>query len=172
MTSHTRRRQTRPSLRSAATLFTVAFLALAPAAFAASITGTVTNATVGKPAAGDDVILISLQQRMQEAARTKTDARGHYSIDVPDSGMHLIRVDHQKASYFQPAPPNTNTVDVQVYDVAPTVPGITTEADVMRIETDPQGLKVTQSYFIKNNSHPPKTQFSNHSYDIFLPSDA
>ena len=172
MTSQTSRRQTRPSLRSAATRFTVAFLALAPAAFAASITGTVTNGTVGKPAAGDDVILISLQQRMQEAARTKTDARGHYSIDVPDSGMHLIRVDHQKASYFQPAPPSTNTVDVQVYDVAPTVPGITTEADVMRIETDPQGLKVTQSYFIKNDSHPPKTQFSNHSYDIFLPPDA
>jgi hypothetical protein len=153
-----------------------ALLALAPAALAASITGTVTNGTVNKPSAGDDVILISLAQRMQEAGRTKTDARGHYSLDLPSSegpqSMHLIRVDHEKAAYFQPAPPNTTHVDIQVYDVAPTVAGITTEADVMRIETDPQGLKVTQSYFIKNDSHPPRTQFSAHSYDIYLPPNA
>ena len=143
-----------------------------PSALAAAITGTVTNGTNNKPSPGDDVILISLQQRMQETARTKTDARGHYSIDLPDQGMHLIRVDHQKASYFQPAPPNTNTVDVQVFDVAATVPGITTEANVLRIETDPQGLHVTQSYFVKNDSTPPRTQFSSHSYEIYLPPDA
>jgi hypothetical protein len=143
-----------------------------PSALAATITGTVTNGTNNKPSADDDVILISLQQRMQETARTKTDAHGHYSIDVPDQGMHLIRVDHQKASYFQPAPPNTSTVDVQVFDVAATVPGITTEANVLRIETDPQGLHVTQSYFVKNDSAPPRTQFSSHSYEIYLPPDA
>ena len=144
----------------------------APAAVAATITGTVTNGTNNKPSAGDDVILVSLQQRMQETARTKTDAHGHYSIDVPDQGMHLIRVDHQKASYFQPAPPSTTTVDVQVFDVAATVSGITTEANVIRVETDPQGLHVTQSYFVKNDSTPPRTQFSNHSYEIYLPPDA
>jgi hypothetical protein len=143
-----------------------------PSALAASITGTVTNGTNNKPSAGDDVILVSLQQRMQETARTKTDEHGHYSIDVPNQGMHLIRVDHQKASYFQPAPPNTTTVDVQVFDVAATVPGITTEANVLRIETDPQGLHVTQSYFVKNDSTPPRTQFSGHSYEIYLPPDA
>jgi hypothetical protein len=147
-------------------------LLLVPSALAATITGTVTNGTNNKPSAGDDVILISLQQRMQETARSKTDARGHYSIDVPDQGMHLIRVDHQKASYFQPAPPNTSTVDIQVFDVAATVPGITTEANVLRIETDPQGLHVTQSYFVKNDSTPPRTQFSSHSYEIYLPPDA
>src|ERR1700761_7842273 len=143
-----------------------------PSALAATITGTVTNGTTNKPSADDDVILISLQQRMQEAARTKTDAHGHYSIDVPDQGMHLIRVDHEKASYFQPAPPSTSTVDVQVFDVAATVPGITTEANVIRVETDPQGLHVTQSYFVKNDSTPPRTQFSSHSYEIYLPPDA
>ena len=147
-------------------------LLLAPSALAATIKGTVTNGTNNKPSAGDDVILISLQQRMQETARTKTDAHGHYSIDVPDQGMHLIRVDHEKASYFQPAPPSTTNVDVQVFDVAPTVPGITTEANVIRVETDPQGLHVTQSYFVKNDSTPPRTQFSSHSYEIYLPPDA
>ncbi len=143
-----------------------------PSALAATITGTVTNGTTNKPSDGDDVILISLQQRMQEAARTKTDAHGKYSINVPDQGMHLIRVDHEKASYFQPAPPNTSTVDVTVFDVAPTVPGITTEANVIRVETDPQGLHVTQSYFVKNDSTPPRTQFSSRSYEIYLPPEA
>jgi hypothetical protein len=148
-------------------------LLLAPSLLAAAITGTVTDGTSHKPSAGDDVILISLQQRMQETARTKTDAHGKYSIDVPDQGMHLIRVDHQKASYFQPAPPGTSTVDLTVYDVAAKVPGITTEANVMRVETDPQGLlHVTQSYFVKNDSTPPKTQFSSRSYEIYLPPDA
>jgi hypothetical protein len=147
-------------------------LLLAPSALAATIKGTVTNGTNNKPSAGDDVILVSLQQRMQETARAKTDAHGRYSINVPDQGMHLIRVDHEKASYFQPAPPNTTTVDVQVFDVAATVPGITTEANVIRVETDPQGLHVTQSYFVKNDSTPPRTQFSSHSYEIYLPPDA
>jgi hypothetical protein len=108
-------------------------LLLAPSALAATIKGTVTNGTNNKPSAGDDVILVSLQQRMQETARAKTDAHGRYSINVPDQGMHLIRVDHEKASYFQPAPPNTTTVDVQVFDVAATVPGITTEANVIGV---------------------------------------
>ncbi len=152
-------------------LLSFALLA-APAVFAATVTGTVHDGTTNKPSAGDDVILISLQQRMQETARTKTDAKGAYSLEVPDPGFHLIRVDHQKASYFQPAPPNTAKVDVQVYDVAATVPGITTEASVVRMETDPQGLRVTQSYFVKNDSTPPRTQFSNHSYEIYLPPDA
>ena len=151
----------------------LALLTLPVTAFAAStITGTVTNGTNHSAAANDDVVLIALSQRMQEVARTKTDSRGHYSIQSPDDSMHLVRVDHQKAAYFQPAPPNTPTVDVQVFDVAPTVPGITTEANVLRAETVPQGLKVTQSYFIKNDSSPAKTQFSDHSYEIFLPEGA
>ncbi len=146
--------------------------AFAATAQAAPITGTVTNGTVRTPAAGDTVVLIALAQRMQELSRTTTDAQGHFSIDAPDPGMHLIRVDHQGAAYFQPAPPNTPNVNVQVYDVGTEVPGVTTAANVMRVETDGQGLHVTQSFFIKNDSNPPKTQFSPHSYEFFLPPDA
>jgi hypothetical protein len=141
-------------------------------AFAATVTGTVTNKTVNKPSSGDDVVLIAFGKGMQEAGRTKTDAKGHYSIDVPDDGMHLIRVDHQKAAYFQPVQPGTTTVDVEVYDVLPKVAGVSTEADVMRIETDPQGLHVIENYFVKNESNPPMTQFSPRAYEIYLPPDA
>ena len=140
-------------------------------ALAATVTGTVTNKTINKPSANDDVVLIAFGQGMQEAGRTKTDAKGHYSIDVPDNGMHLIRVDHQKAAYFQPVRPGTTTANVDVYDVLAKVQGVSTEADVMRIETDPQGLHVIENYFVKNDSNPPKTQFSPRAYEIYLPPD-
>ena len=139
---------------------------------AAPITGTVTNKTTNKPSAGDDVVLIAFGQGMQEAARTKTDADGHFTLDVPDQGMHLVRVDHQKATYFEPVPAGTKTVNVSVYDVAAKVEGVSTEADVMRIETTPQGLHVVQNYFVKNDSNPPRTQFSNRAYEIYLPPEA
>jgi hypothetical protein len=42
----------------------------------------------------------------------------------------------------------------------------------MRIETDPQGLHVIENYFVKNESNPPKTQFSPRAYEIYLPPDA
>jgi hypothetical protein len=144
----------------------------AAAASAATITGTVTNGTTKTPAAGDTVTLIALDQSMREIARTTTDAQGHFSIDAPDPGMHLIRIDHQGAGYFQPAPPNTPNVNAQVFDVAATVAGVSTVANVMRVETDQQGLRVTQSFFIKNDSNPPRTQFSKRSYDFFLPPGA
>lgn len=146
---------------------------LAPVAFAANVTGKVMNKTTNKPAAGDDVVLIAFGQGMQEAARTKTDASGHYSIDIPDQGMHLIRVDHQKAAYFQPVPPGTTTADVDVYDVLPKVEGVSTEADVMRVtEANSNGLHIIENFFIKNDSKPPRTQFSTHAYEFYLPPDA
>src|ERR1700684_2950815 len=164
----------RPNPMPRRTFALCAMLVFAPAvaASAATITGTVTNGTTHAPTTGDTVTLIGLDQRMQEIAHTTTDAQGHFAIDAPDPGMHLIRVDHEGAAYFQPAPPNTPNVNVQVFDVAPVVAGVATVADVMRVETDAQGLRVTQSFFIKNDSNPPRTQFSKRSYDFYLPPDA
>ena len=153
-------------------LFASACLALPLALSAATISGTVTDETTHKVASGDDVVLIALSQRMQEVAHAKTDSNGRYTLQLPDDAMHLVRVDHQKAAYFQPAPPGTTKIDVKVYDVAEKVPGITTEANVFRAETNGQGLRVTQSYFIKNDSNPPMTQFSPKAYEIYLPDGA
>ncbi len=155
-----------------ATLLTALGLTITAIAHAASITGVVTNKTTNKPAAGDDVVLIAFGQGMQEAGRTKTDSQGHFTLNLPDNGMHLVRVDHQKAAYFEPVQPGTTTVNVTVYDVEPKVEGVSAEADVMRIETTPQGLHVVQNYFVKNDSNPPRTQFSNRAYEIYLPPDA
>jgi hypothetical protein len=151
-----------------------AFAAFTVAAHAASITGTVLNKTNNKPAAGDDVVLIRLAQGMQEATRTTTDSRGHYKLDLPDEGVHLVRVTHDKANYFSPAPPGTDVVDVTVYDAAAHVAGITGEADVMRIESDGggAGLRVVENFFVKNDSTPPRTQFSDRPFEFYLPDGA
>ena len=140
---------------------------------AATISGTVIDRTTNKPAAGDTVILVNLNQGMQDAGQTTVDAHGHYSFNVPDTtGMHLIRVVHDKAPYYGPVPPNTTTVDVDVYDVAPKVEGVHIYADVSRVETDPQGLVVTESYFLRNESKPPRTQFGPHAFEFYLPAGA
>jgi hypothetical protein len=156
----------------ALTVYAVAFPL---AAFAAApISGIVTNKTINKPSAGDTVVLIRLAQGMQESTRTTTDARGHYTLEVPDDGLHLVRVTHDKANYFQPAPSGTQTVDIEVYNAAPQVKGVSTEAVVMRLQTDAGGatLRVVENFFVKNESAPPMTQFSNEPFDFHLPEGA
>ena len=55
-------------------------------AFAAQITGTVTNGTTNRPSSGDEVTLLSLASGMEEVGKTKTDSQGHYKLNVPDEG--------------------------------------------------------------------------------------
>ncbi len=149
-------------------------LSAAAAIAAGPVSGTVTNRTTGKPSAGDDVVLIRLAQGMQESTRTKTDSRGRFTLDVPDQGMHLVRVLHDKVNYFQPVPPGTTTVDLDVYNVAPHVKGVVTEADVLRLQTDAAGtsLKIVENFFVKNDSQPAVTQFSDKPFDFYLPDGA
>ncbi len=158
------------------TLCTLLFplAALAAAQPAAPITGVVTNKTTNKPAAGDTVVLIRLAQGMQESTRTTTDARGHYTLQVPDDGLHLVRVTHDKANYFQPAPAGTQSINLDVYNAAAHVEGVATEAVVLRLQTDPGGnnLRVVENFFVKNDSTPPMTQFSNQPFDFYLPEGA
>lgn len=159
--------------KSASFALALAFVSTA-AAFAEPITGIVTNKTNSKPAAGDDVVLLKLAQGMQELARTKTDSKGHFTIEVPQDGLHMIRVTHDKANYFRPVQPGTQSVEVEVFTAAAKVEGVTQEADVMRIQSDPggSGLRVVEHYFVKNDSSPQKTQFSEHPFELWLPAGA
>jgi hypothetical protein len=150
-----------------------AALALPLSLSAATISGTVTDRTTGKPAGGDTAILLDLNQGMQESARTTVDKAGHYSFTVPDAnGMHLVQVEHEKASYYGSVPPNTTTVNIDVFDVAPQVEGVHVYADVSRVETNQQGLSVTESWFIRNESKPPRTQFGPRAFEFYLPDGA
>ena len=154
--------------------FLLLFLLAAGAlAHAVSVTGTVTDKTTGKPAAGDQVAMLDVQAGMSEVARATTDAKGRYSLNGPGDGPYLIRVTHQGAGYFIAAPQGGGPGDIPVYDVAAKVQGVFIEADVIEAETDPSGqLKVNERYFVHNTSSPPLTQWSPKSFQIVLPTDA
>lgn len=157
-----------PALRCA-----ISVLMLAATTVAADLTGSVTNKTSNKPSAGDDVVILKLSQGMQEAGRTKTDAKGNFTLPIPDDGgQHLVRVTHQGVNYFKPAPMGTTSVDVEVYDAGKQVQGVAGRADIMRVQTENNQLEVTEMFVIQNNSTPPKTQMSERSFEFTLPEGA
>ena len=155
-------------LHSAAAAFFVA-----ATAHAASVSGTVTDKTTGKPASGDPIVLVDVQAGMSEVAHATTDASGRYTLNEPGNGPYLIRVTHQGAGYFIAAPQGSGPGDIPVYDVAAKVDGVSIEADVFEIETDPSGaLHVTERYFVHNTSSPPRTEWSPKTFLVNLPADA
>jgi len=146
---------------------------LLASAAAQTLTGTVTNGTTKKPAAGDDVVLLSLGQGMQESGRTQTDAKGNFSVKLDDAASpHLVRVIHQGVTYHRMAPPGTTSVEVQVYDVSKKVEGISVTADVMRFQAQGNELQGIRLFAVNNTSDPPRTQMSDQSFEFYLPDGA
>jgi hypothetical protein len=147
-------------------------LLLSSFAAAQTLTGSVKNSTTGKPAAGDDVVLLSLGQGMEEAGRTKTDAKGHFSFKLDSQGPHLVRVIHQEVTYHRMAPPGTTSVEVEVYDVGKKVEGIQVVADIMRFQASQGQLQVERTFAVTNNSKPPRTQMNEHNLEFYVPDGA
>ncbi len=139
---------------------------------AASISGTVTNKSNGKPSAGDTVVLVDVQAGMAEIARATTDAKGHYTLNKPGAGPYLVRVTHQGAGYFIAAPDGNTPADIPIYDSAAKVEGISIEADVIELEADNGQLKVNERYFVHNTSSPPRTQYGPQGFEFVLPAGA
>jgi hypothetical protein len=137
------------------------------------LTGTVTNGTSGKPAAGDEIILINLSNGMEQAAKTKADSAGKFSFQLTDGGgPHLIRAVHQGVTYHQMAPPGTNSVEVQVYDVARKIADLSMTADVLRFEADGGQLHGKRLFAVSNSSVPARTQMNDHNFEFYLPDGA
>jgi hypothetical protein len=142
-------------------------------ASAQTLTGTVTDGTTKKPAAGDDVVLLSLGQGMEESGRTQTDAKGTFTLKLDNAtSPHLVRVIHQGVTYHRMAPPGTTSVEVQVYDVAKKVEGISVTADVMRFQAQASELQGISLFAVNNTSDPPRTQMNDQSFEFYLPDGA
>jgi hypothetical protein len=141
-------------------------------ASAATLTGTVTNKTTGKPAADDTVVLVDVAAAMGEVAKATTDANGRYKLTEPGTSSYLVRVTHQGVGYYIGAPQNGKPGDITVYNVATKVPGVTIDTDVIEVETDGSQLHVNERIFVHNTAKPPVTQWSKKSFEIVLPEDA
>jgi len=146
---------------------------LVVSASAQTLIGTVKNGTTSKPAAGDDVVLLSLGQGMEESGRTQTDDKGNFSVKLDNaSSPHLVRVIHQGVTYHKMAPPGTTSVDIDVYDVSKKVQGISVTADVMRFQAQGSEMQGIRLFAVNNASDPPRTQMSDQSFEFYLPDGA
>jgi hypothetical protein len=149
-------------------------LLLAAGAFAQSISGTVTNATSGKPAAGTTVTLVDPMGGMAEIGTAKTDAQGRFKFEgVPAAqGPRLARAEKSGVNYFKMVPPGLTNVDLSVYDAASSVEGISGSADVVRLQAQGSTLEAVELFAIKNESNPPRTLASPATFEFVLPEGA
>jgi len=86
----------------------------------AAVTGTVINATTGKPQAGATVGLNKLAQQngIELIDQAKSDAEGKFTIATnPTGGPHLIRTAFDGVTYNHMLPPGSPTtgLTLQVY---------------------------------------------------------
>jgi hypothetical protein len=156
-------------------LFQLVFVAilLASLASAQTLTGKVKNSTTGKPSAGDEIVLLSLGQGMEEAGRTKSDAKGNFTFKLDSAdGPHLVRVIHQEVTYHRMAPPGTTSVEVEVFDVGKKVEGIEVVADIMTFQASQGQLHVQRTFAVNNTSKPPRTQMNEHNLEFYVPDGA
>ncbi len=163
----------RITMRLALGVPALALLVLTTLAAAQTLTGTVKNATTGKPAANDEIVLLKLGQGMEEAGRTKSDAQGKFSFKLDDAqSPHLVRAIHQDVTYHKMAPPGTTSVDLEVYDVAKKIDGIKVVADIMRVETAQGQLQIVREFGVQNSSTPPRTQMNERNLEFYIPEGA
>lgn len=142
-------------------------------AAAQTLTGTVKNATTGKAAAGDEVVLLALGNGMEEAGRTKADSKGNFSFKLDNAqGPHLVRVIHQDVTYHRMAPPGTTSVEVEVYDVGKKIEGVDVVADIMRIQVEQGQLEIMRAFAVENSSKPPRTQMNERNLEFNVPQGA
>jgi hypothetical protein len=138
-------------------------------AAAQTLTGTVKNSTTGKPAVGDEVVLLKLGQGMDETGRTKADAKGQFSFKLDDDkAPHLVRAIHQGVTYHRMAPPGTTSVEVDVYDVAKKIDGLEVVADIVRLQVEQGQLVVVRELGVQNTSKPPRTQMNDRNLEFYI----
>jgi hypothetical protein len=152
----------------AALLFSTASVLAAP------VTGTITNGTTGKPSAGDTIAVVNMARSMDEIAKATSNSTGVFHVDVPDDGQILLHITHRGADYFKTIAPGATSAQIEVFDSAAKLPGITGEALVLRFETDPSAhtLAVSEDFFVQNAATPPRTEFGANTLDFFLPKEA
>jgi hypothetical protein len=136
--------------------------ALAAQAKAGTVHGTVKNSTVGKPAAGIEVILIQLQAGMQQVANTKTDGSGQFSFDHPTLGVQpmLVRVVFKGVNFHQPVPPGKSDIQVEVFEPTPDAKTIVVPSHIVILQPNgtsltawgPSGMPVVQATIDKTKN--------------------
>ncbi|MBZ5540732.1 MAG: carboxypeptidase-like regulatory domain-containing protein [Acidobacteriia bacterium] len=147
----------------------------AGAARAATLRGTVKNATTGAPGAGVEVLLLQLQGGMEEVAHTKSDAQGAFTFDHPSVGVQpmLVRAVYRGVYFHQAVPPGRNVVEVEVFEPTRDAKTLSYPTRVVIFQPNGASLLVGEEYTVQNNSKPPQAYFrADGSFEVQLPEKA
>lgn len=150
----------------------VCLLACSLAASAQSIRGRVQNSTTNKPSAGDSVTLKRIGNGMEDAGKTKTNARGEFTFNVPPADQpYVVWIEHQGVTYTQRGVPGGPPVLVRVFDAAPAINEISLLEHVMVYHTGdtPNTLIGEEIFTVGNASNPPRTLMNDHTLEFYLP---
>jgi hypothetical protein len=133
-----------------------------------AITGKVRNRTTNKPAAGDEVILLRLENGMEQESTTLTDAEGSFVLPMGAvNAKHVIRVWHKGVNYDQSLK-GKGPLEIAVFDSVPRIRDLQGKIGIVQVESDGAILKVTEMYAIDNQSAPPVTQSRADNFEISL----
>lgn len=164
--------------RSRVLLILCGFLAAGTPSALGAIEGVVQNGTTGRAESGVAVTLIKLEQAMEPAASTKSDAAGKFRFDQNVSGAPLmLRAEFEGVTYNQMIPPGSRTGDVRltVYRAArATATAGVPEQHVMLFEPSGTEMIVNESFLYRNQAQPPVTYVNNEQGTLrfYLPAGA
>ena len=150
-------------------------LVFSMAASADTLKGVVQNSTTNKPSAGDDVTLKKIGQGMEDVAKTKTNAKGEFSFNVPASQQpYIVWVQHQGVTYTQAALPGGVPVAIRVFDASANLKEITILDHAMALQTSEDGatLNGEEIFTVGNQSSPPRTLTGKQTLEFYLPEGA
>jgi len=145
------------------------------AAAADTLKGVVQNSTINKPSAGDEVTLKKIGNGMEDVAKTKTNARGEFTFNVPPAQQpYLIWVQHQGVTYTQAGLPGGVPVAVRVFDAASSIKEISILDHAIAIQTSEDGATLSgeEFYTVGNQSSPPRTLTGKQTLQFYLPEGA
>jgi hypothetical protein len=154
---------------------TVLLFVCSVAAAAETIKGVVQNSTTNKPSAGDEVLLRKIGNGMEDVAKTKTNAKGEFTFNVPPAQMpYIIWIQHQGVTYTQRGVPGGNTVVARVFDAASDLKDISMVEHAMLFHTGdtPNTLTGEEIFTVNNTSAPPRTLLRPHTLVLYLPDGA
>ena len=145
------------------------------AAAADTLKGVVQNSTINKPSAGDEVTLKKIGNGMEDVAKTKTNARGEFTFNVPPAQQpYLVWVQHQGVTYTQAGLPGGVPVAVRVFDATSSIKEISILDHAIAIQTSEDGATLSgeEFYTVGNQSSPPRTLTGKQTLQFYLPEGA
>jgi hypothetical protein len=140
-----------------------------------TLKGVVQNSTTNKPSAGDEVTLKKIGNGMEDVAKTKTNAKGEFTFNVPPAQQpYLVWVQHQGVTYTQAGLPGGVPVAVRVFDSSPSVKELSIPEHAMALQTSQDGATLSgeEFYTVSNQSLPPRTLTGQRTLEFYLPEGA